>query len=131
MRNTTSLAGLHAALAAISLLLPLAAWSHDGAAGQDALHGGRVALVDCTAYELVQQGGRLNLYVHEHGQPVDLGDIRSEVEVAAGGIRHKVAMQALGQGRYASAAAVTLPPQADLQVVLYKATGEKLMNVVY
>ena len=92
-----------------------AAGGHDHAHEHAALHGGIVVEAKDMDFELVAKSESLNLYVRDHGNPVDVAKASAKLTLLAGGVKQDVTLkpsgdklEAVGQFKAAGAKAIAL-----------------------
>jgi hypothetical protein len=117
---------LVAALALSLSGLAYAAGAHDHSHDHQALHGGVVTEVKDVDYELVARPDLLQLYLRDHGKPVDVAKASAKLTILVGTEKQEVVLQAVGtrfeaQGSYKIAggkaiALVSLPGKAPAAV---------------
>ncbi|MDA8456089.1 hypothetical protein M4R22_15070 [Acidovorax sp. GBBC 3334] len=95
-----TLARTLAAAAAFSALLASAparaAGEHAHGHAHQPLHGGTVAEVKDMDYELVAKADVLQLYLRDHGKPVDVAQASAKVTLLAGADKQDVALAPAG-----------------------------------
>lgn len=92
---------LHKLLAALALALavsgaPFAADSHNHAHAHEPLHGGIVSEVKHVNYELVAKPNVIQLYLRDHGKPVDVSKASAKLTLLSGTDMQKVDLKPAG-----------------------------------
>lgn len=75
---------------------------HDHAHNHQPLHGGVVVEVKDMDYELVAQPGSLQLYLRDHGKPVDLAKASARLTLLTGSEKQDVELKPAGDKLAAS-----------------------------
>lgn len=93
MKTPTLLAALTLALAGTAFA---AGDKHDHAYQHKPLHGGVVIEVKNIDYELVAKPDVLQLYLHDHGKPVDVSKTTAKVTLLSGADKQEVELKPSG-----------------------------------
>ena len=87
-------------LSAVSLCisgLAFAAGGHDHGHEHKPLHGGVVSEVKDMDYELVAKPDLIQLYLRDHGQPVDVSKSNAKLTILVGADKQEVELKPAGQ----------------------------------
>lgn len=109
-RHTQHLPALTALALAFSLSASaLASGKHDHAHEHKPLHGGVVVEVKDMDYELVAKPDSLQLYLRDHGKPVDMSKTSAKVTLLAGAEKQEVELKPLSD-KLEAKGSFKLPP---------------------
>lgn len=109
---------LHAAFASVVLALAGATHAADPHGhALEAMHGGVVVEAKEIDYELVARPDRIELYLRDHGKPVDVSQASARLTLLSGGQKQEVELKPAG-GRLQAEGNFEVAPGAKAVVVV-------------
>jgi hypothetical protein len=98
------------------------AWAGPGDATHKPMQGGVLTTVKDVDYELVAKPGLLQLYVRDHGKPVDVSKTTAKVTLLSGSDKQKVELKPSGDNLQATG---TFKVMVGTKVVAVISSGAK------
>jgi hypothetical protein len=105
-----------------SLVIGNMAWAGPGDATHKPMQGGVLTTVKDVDYELVAKPGLLQLYVRDHGKPVDVSKTTAKVTLLSGSDKQEVELKPTGDNLQATG---TFKVMVGTKVVAVISSGAK------